>query len=566
MGRMPLRDGDPARIGQYRLTARLGAGGMGVVYLGAVKGGGQAAIKVLRPELADDHEFRTRFRREVAVLARVQGLCTVRVIEADTESAKPYLATEYAEGPSLSEHVAACGPLPPQMLHGLAAGLAEALVAIHAAGVVHRDLKPGNVLLTQAGPKVIDFGIAQAMDATAVTRTGMMVGSPGYMAPEQITGQAGPPADVFSWGLTVAYAASGQLPFGTGPTDAVIYRILHDNPDISAVPAELRPAVEAALAKSPASRPVARDLLGWLTSQTGQPDATGQPDVTADSQTQQLLARTWLLPAPQRAAIADSRRHRIPSLILAGAAALAVVIVAGAGYLASASSRASSAPPVAGSSPGRTPLPAPSPSAPHPASRPSQAAPVGLTSPAPPPTFTCVVRTGDNKWDYRLETTTGLAYASTVDITFTDAYGHTFPPTLLRQVEAAGSPANWHPVPAVDIGASAEPSACSAQAASVRTAGPELNAIAAMRDAEKAVGSCLLQAWSNAGYNNAFDQYMGGGNVEFETGTQSHPTGVDAADTAIYVHVYSDHRVENNGALDYWGCPPNKFHPRGGIP
>jgi serine/threonine protein kinase len=183
---------------------------MGVVYLGTARDGGQAAIKVLRPELAVDHEFRARFRREVQVLAQVQGLCTVRVIEADTESAKPFLATEHADGPSLAAHVGRHGPLAPGQQYDLAAGLAEALVAIHAAGVIHRDLKPGNVILTQAGPKVIDFGIAQVMDATVLTRTGMTVGSPGFMAPEQITGQAGQPADIFSWGLTVTYAASGR--------------------------------------------------------------------------------------------------------------------------------------------------------------------------------------------------------------------------------------------------------------------------------------------------------------------------------------------------------------------
>jgi serine/threonine protein kinase len=150
---------------------------MGVVYLGLAKDGTEAAIKVLRPELADDHEFRARFRREVAVLARVEGLCTVRVIEADTQSAKPFLATEYADGPTLAEHVGQSGPLGAGVLVGLATGLAEALEAIHAAGVIHRDLKPSNVLLTRAGPKVIDFGIAQTMDATSVTRTGMTVGS-----------------------------------------------------------------------------------------------------------------------------------------------------------------------------------------------------------------------------------------------------------------------------------------------------------------------------------------------------------------------------------------------------
>lgn len=199
MARMPLRDGDPSRIGQYRLTARLGAGGMGVVYLGAAKDGSQVAVKVPRSELADDAEFRARFRREVAVLSRVRGICTVRVIDADTESARPFLATEYAEGSTLAEYVGSFGPLGTEMLFGLATGLAEALSAIHAAGVIHRDLKPANVILTQSGPKVIDFGIAQALDATVVTKTGMTVGSPGFMAPEQITGQAGQPADISVW-------------------------------------------------------------------------------------------------------------------------------------------------------------------------------------------------------------------------------------------------------------------------------------------------------------------------------------------------------------------------------
>ena len=214
---MSLQKGDPSRVGGYRLTARLGAGGMGVVYLGTAKDGSQVAIKMLRPELADDKEFRARFRREAATLEKVRGLCTVRVIEADSESPRPFLVTEYAEGPSLAEWVSSQGPFRAEMLYGLATGLAEALAAIHAAGIVHRDLKPSNVLLTATGPKVIDFGIAQALDATVLTRTGMTVGSPGFMAPEQIRGQAGQPADVFAWGVTVAYAATGKSPFGAGP-------------------------------------------------------------------------------------------------------------------------------------------------------------------------------------------------------------------------------------------------------------------------------------------------------------------------------------------------------------
>jgi eukaryotic-like serine/threonine-protein kinase len=216
VARIPLQDRDPSRIGRFRLAARLGAGGMGVVYLGTAKDGTQAAIKVLRPELADDREFRVRFRREVGLLTRVNGACTVRVLEADTESARPFLATEYADGPSLAEYVSQHGRLGPDMLEGLAVGLAEALTAIHAAGVIHRDLKPGNVLLTQSGPKVIDFGIAQTHDSTSLTKTGMTAGSPGFMAPEQILGQAGQPADVFAWALTVAYAATGQSPSRLG--------------------------------------------------------------------------------------------------------------------------------------------------------------------------------------------------------------------------------------------------------------------------------------------------------------------------------------------------------------
>ena len=215
LAREPLRDDDPSRVGRYRLTARLGAGGMGVVYLGVApeapeapeapadpdsadsagapdsSGGRQVAVKVLRPELADDPEFRARFGREVASLMRVRGECTVRVIEADTRSSQPFMVAEYAAGPSLSEYIDACGPLGPGMLYGLATGLAEALTAIHAAGVVHRDLKPSNVILGPGGPKVIDFGIAQTLDATSVTRTGMMVGSAGFMAPEQVMGRAG---------------------------------------------------------------------------------------------------------------------------------------------------------------------------------------------------------------------------------------------------------------------------------------------------------------------------------------------------------------------------------------
>ena len=292
MARTSLRNSDPTRIGRYRLTARVGAGGMGVVYLGVAEDGSLVAVKLLRPELADDPEFRRRFGREVSALTRIRGVCTVRVIEADTESAQPFMVTEYAEGPSLAEYIDRHGTLGPDMLYGLATGLAEALTAIHAAGIVHRDLKPSNIILTDSGPKVVDFGIAQALDATSITRTGMMVGSPGFIAPEQYSRRPGPAADVFVWGVTVGYAASGESPFGTGPTEAIMYRVLYAEPDISAVPGSLRPLVEAALVKDPQERPAAHELLDRLTS-ASVPSTNVRPDRVHDSLTRTVLSLTW---------------------------------------------------------------------------------------------------------------------------------------------------------------------------------------------------------------------------------------------------------------------------------
>jgi serine/threonine protein kinase len=333
VARTPLREGDPSRISGYRVKARLGAGGMGVVYLAVARDGRQVAIKVPRLELADDGEFRARFRREVAALQKVRGLCTVVVIEADTESARPFLVTEYADGPTLSEWVASQGALRPDMVYGLVVGLAEALMAIHEAGVVHRDLKPGNVLLTAAGPKVIDFGIAQVLEGTVVTKTGITVGSPGFMAPEQVLGAAGRPADVFAWALTVTYAATGQLPFGTGPNDAVFYRVLHQAPDVSGVPPQVRPLVEKALSKQPEDRPAAADLLVQLLSASGQAHPGEAP-------TQAALARSWMLPASGLAspAVAPAARHRRPGkrfLIAVGAGVAAAALAGGGAALLS---------------------------------------------------------------------------------------------------------------------------------------------------------------------------------------------------------------------------------------
>ena len=260
---------------------------MGVVYLGVAWDGTPVAVKVLRPDLADDEEFRLRFGREVAALVQVKGECTVRVIEADSQSATPFVVTEYAPGPSLSEYMDKHGSVGAEMLFGLATGLAEALTVIHAAGIMHRDLKPSNIILTDAGPKVIDFGIARRQDTTAVTKAGMMIGSMGFMAPEQISGNPGPEADVFAWGVTVAYAATGRSPFGAGSTHSILYRIMYGDADINTVPDSLRPLVQDALIKDPQSRPTARQLLDRLTN------ASQRNEQTSENPTQLILRRTW---------------------------------------------------------------------------------------------------------------------------------------------------------------------------------------------------------------------------------------------------------------------------------
>src|SRR4051794_11357740 len=221
--RAGLRSEDPSRIGRYSVRARLGAGGMGVVYLAEGRDGGLAAVKGIRPEYADDAEFRRRFRREVESARRVGGRYTARVLDADLDAARPWVATEYVSGPNLSDLVA-LGPLSESNLAALALGLAEALSAVHAAGVIHRDIKPTNIIAAADGPRLIDFGIATAIDATALTRTGMAMMSVGWSAPETLSGTAHPSyaADVFGWALVVLFAASGRQPYGTGSADALV--------------------------------------------------------------------------------------------------------------------------------------------------------------------------------------------------------------------------------------------------------------------------------------------------------------------------------------------------------
>nr|WP_306283734.1 bifunctional serine/threonine-protein kinase/ABC transporter substrate-binding protein [Streptomyces sp. Termitarium-T10T-6] len=261
-----LRPTDPARIGGHRLLGRLGAGGMGVVYLGRTDAGALAAIKVILPEHAGDEEFRTRFRREAEAARRVDSPWAVSVTGADTEAERPWLAAEFVPGPTLSDVVARRGPLPVRGVTVLGRLLARALASVHAAGLVHRDVKPGNVLLTASGPRLIDFGIARAADATALTATGIVVGTPGFLPPEQVSGggaaePAGSAGDVFSLGCLLAYAATGRPPFGSGALDAVLYRTVHDAPDLDGIedPA-LRALLERCLAKDPGERPAAADL------------------------------------------------------------------------------------------------------------------------------------------------------------------------------------------------------------------------------------------------------------------------------------------------------------------
>src|SRR5215471_763171 len=245
MAMEPSTGDDPGEIAGYRLGARLGAGGMGRVYLAATPGGRPVALKVVRPELGDDPDFRHRFRQEVAAARRVGGLYTAQVLDADPDATPPWLVTAYVPGPSLQQAVAEHGPMPSETVLLLMAGVAEALQAIHAAGVVHRDLKPSNVLLAADGPRVIDFGIARAIEATSVTRTGMRVGSPQFMAPEQIAGQAITPAiDVFALGSLATFAALSRPPFGEGNEAAVMYRILHESPDLSDIAEPLRGVIE----------------------------------------------------------------------------------------------------------------------------------------------------------------------------------------------------------------------------------------------------------------------------------------------------------------------------------
>ena len=356
-----LEPGDPRKVGPYLLLGRLGSGGMGWVYLGRSRGGRHVAVKVIRAELAGQTDFRTRFAREVAAARTVSGVFTAPVVDADLDAPMPWLATAYVPGPSLSDAVARHGPLPVRSVAALAAGLAEGLEAIHAAGIVHRDLKPSNVLLAEDGPRVIDFGISRAAEQSPLTGTGLVIGSPGFMSPEQAQGHAvGPPSDVFSLAAVLTFAATGQGPFGSGSSATLLYRVVSTPPALDDVPPALRPLIERCLAKDPQQRPSPGQLLsdlnahpvaGWLptpvtqgfsanlppgpaiaspVAQSGPPTVTAAPAWTADVPTGQQPPAS-LAPRPGR-----GRRRRgawalITAALLAVAAAAAVALTGALG-------------------------------------------------------------------------------------------------------------------------------------------------------------------------------------------------------------------------------------------
>jgi hypothetical protein len=264
---MKVQDRTPERLGPYRLLRRLGEGGMGVVYLAMDESGQPVAVKALHPQMAQEGNARRRLAREVETMRRVRSRYVAEVVNADLSAEPPYIVTRYVPGLTLDDVVSTGGPLTGQALARLACGLAQALAAIHAAEVVHRDLKPGNVMLCDGEPVVIDFGIAQMPETTRLTMTGMFMGTPGYLAPEVIEGKdSGPASDVHSLGATLAFAATGRPPFGTGTFEGIFFRIMHGQPDLDTLPASLAPVVQAALARDPAARPTAAQLGQWVSS------------------------------------------------------------------------------------------------------------------------------------------------------------------------------------------------------------------------------------------------------------------------------------------------------------
>ncbi|MBG0830883.1 serine/threonine protein kinase [Planomonospora sp. ID67723] len=327
---LALESADPVELGPYRVAGRLGRGGMGTVYLGEGPSG-PVAIKVINRHLAADPEFVARFRSEVAAARRVSRFCTAPVLDARLEGEPLWVVTEYVAGPDLARLLREQGPLTGSNLEALAVGVAAALTAIHGAGVVHRDLKPANVLLSPLGPRVIDFGIARALDAgRGQTVTGKILGTPEYMAPELVSeSRSGPPADVFAWGCVVAAAATGASPFASRTVPEALYRVVHDTPNLDGLDPDLRGLVEAALDKDPLARPSAMDLLSGLVGQKEAAD-TVRVAGTVRLDLSGLVAPTARVAAGEEPA-GRSRLPRRPYLV--GGAVGGALLLAAAGVL-----------------------------------------------------------------------------------------------------------------------------------------------------------------------------------------------------------------------------------------
>jgi len=301
-----LQPGDPAAIGGYRLLGRLGAGGMGQVFLGMSPGGRKVAVKLIHSVHAGTDHFRERFAREVEAARRVGGFHTAVVVDADPDANPPWMVTAYIEGASLQEKIDRDGPLPLEKVRELGAALAEGLCAIHACGLVHRDLKPANVILAPDGPRIIDFGIARAAGATALTTAGVVIGTYSYMSPEQVSGDAvGPASDVFSLGCVLAYASTGRLPFGADAPAPVMLRVISEPPDLSGLTdGTLRDLISACLAKFPQARPPIQAVLGRLAATGGLAPVVAAPDPAAQRPAAQRPAAQR--PAAQRPVTADT--------------------------------------------------------------------------------------------------------------------------------------------------------------------------------------------------------------------------------------------------------------------
>ncbi|SFY53813.1 bifunctional serine/threonine-protein kinase/ABC transporter substrate-binding protein [Streptomyces sp. F-1] len=325
---------DPSFIGGHRLLARLGEGGMGVVYLGRTESGALAAVKVIQAEFAHDDAFRARFRREADAARRVDSPWVVKVTGADPDAEQPWLATAFEPGPSLADAVGRHGPLPLRTVRLLGKMLARALAAVHEAGLVHRDVKPGNILLAADGPRLIDFGIARSLDDTAITSADLVVGSPGFLSPEQATAggeRLGPASDVFSLGCVLAYAATGRPPFGRGAVDALLYRAVHDSPDLDGVAEETAAVLLRCLAKDPADRPSAAELDAALVEDVSPGTAEWLP---ADVVRMVAERSAAMLALPEiQATLAEAPPEPAPSRrrFLAVASGGAAVLAAGGG-------------------------------------------------------------------------------------------------------------------------------------------------------------------------------------------------------------------------------------------